>query len=547
MAADDEADYRPPASRARQVSAARVLHFKDPDSWIDYNQKYGRSSLYSSIMSQIDRGGRNTALMRRWGPSPAAAWEAEKTRLAEGARARGDIGAIKDMDGWKLKAGFEQVNGAADVTGNVRLANTMRTVRQWENMTKLGGIILSKPTDMVLSGGTMARAGASYLDGYKGALSGIARLGTEEAKHSAELMDVGARAFANHLGGSYLARDGALGWTSWGTQLMYRINGFEFMNEGVHKGVAMGLARHFGIESGKDWAGLNVGTRETLERFGISPKEWEAARASQAVGPDGKTYWGMDKVEDPETAWKFRTMLHDSIDNATGEARGRERRAATRGAAPGTVLGEFLRSFLQFKGFVNSVVGRHLVPASRGFAGLAPVATMAHLIVGSALAGFVSMNAKQLASGQMPRSPLGETPVETIKIWTAALAQGGGLGIYGDFLFGEQNRNGGDFSWSQLGGPLLSDSEQVAKVVQQAIAGGDVSETTGRSPMPGELIRLGSRNVPLINLWYSRLALDYFVLWRLQEAASPGYLQRYQNRVENQEGRHFWLAPTAAQ
>lgn len=544
---DDLGDFRPPASRARQVSEARVLHFKSPDDWADYNEKFGRSSLYSAVMGQLERGARNTALMRRWGPNPGAAWEAEVSRLAQNARARGDVAGVRALDNWKIRNGFDQVNGGADAPQNVRLASTMRNVRNWEAMTKLGGIILSKTTDMVLSGATMARAGGGFLAGYRGWFEGIAHLGGEEARHAADLMDVGARSFANHLTGQFHTADGPAGWGAWGVNLMYRINGFDFMNEGVREGMAMGLARHFGSEADKAWEGLRIGTRETFERFGITPEDWEAARGGQMEAADGKTYWGMDRIEDPATALKFRVMIHDLLDNATGESRARERRAGSRGTRPGTALGEFMRSFLQFKGFVNSVVGRQLVPAARGYAGMAPVATLAHLIIGSALAGYVSMNAKQLAGGQVPRGPIGKDLAETVKIWSASLAQGGGLGIYGDFLFGEQNRNGGDFSWSQLGGPLLSDSEQIAKVVQQSLAGGEVNERTGKSPLPGELVRLGSRNIPLVNLWYTRLALDYLVLWRLQEAVSPGYLQRYQSRVENQEGRHFILAPTSAQ
>ena len=60
-------------------------------------------------------------------------------------------------------------------------------------------------------------------------------------------------------------------------------------------------------------------------------------------------------------------------------------------------------------------------------------------------------------------------------------------------------------------------------------------------------MRLGAHNIPLVNLWYTRLALDYLVLWRLQEAVSPGYLARYESRVRNQEGGDFIVAPTSAQ
>jgi hypothetical protein len=36
------------------------------------------------------------------------------------------------------------------------------------------------------------------------------------------------------------------------------------------------------------------------------------------------------------------------------------------------------------------------------------------------------------------------------------------------------------------------------------------------------------------------------VLWRLQEALSPGYLDRYEQRVEDQEGSHFLISPSEA-
>lgn len=546
--ADDASDFRAPPSKARQVSEARTLHFKSPDDWVDYNDKFGRGDLYSSVIMQLGRAGKNTALMRRWGPNPELGFEAEKTRLAgEARKAPGAAVAIKAMDSWKIRSDFENVNGTAEAPENMRLASTMRTIRQGEAAGKLGSIILSKTSDLVLSGSTMARAGAGFLAGYRGFAEGLSRMGEAEAKEAAELMDVGARAFSNHLTSAFHAADGPLGWSAWAVQMTYKMGAFTFANEGVHKGIAQVLARHWGMESAHPWAGLKQGTRETFERYGVTPDQWEAARGSQETLADGRTYWGMDRVADEDTAWKFRAMAHELIANATGEARARERVATTFGTKAGTAIGEAVRTLSQLKGFVTSVVGRHLVPAARGYAGYAPAACLAQLILGGTLAGYMSANAKILASGQIPRGPIGADAAETEKIWAAALVQGGGLGLYGDFLFGDQNRNGGEFSFTQLAGPAASDAEQLVKVIQQTIAGGDVSPTTGRSPLPGELVRLASRNIPIVNTWYTRLALDYLVLWRLQEAASPGYLQRYQSRVENQEGRHFILAPTSAQ
>lgn len=550
--ASDLGDFRPPASMARTVSKARVLHFTGPDAWMDYQAKYGRGGLFSTVMSQLERAGRNAALMRGWGPAPEAAFAAERARLSNEARARGDLAGVKALDAAMVQARFEAVNGRGDTPEDMRLAQVMSTIRAWEGLTKLGSIVLSKATDLPMAGHTMARAGGTFLDGYKAFFGGVLHLGSEESKAAADALDVGARAFAGHMGGQYQASDGAKGWTTWASRMMYRINGFEWFNNSVRKGAAQGYAAILGREAVKDWGGLNAGTRETFERFGITPADWELARQGLAPADDGRTYFTLDHLEAKDRAsadarLKFATMIHNVLDDVVSEPRAREKSGMTRGVRAGTVMGEFNRSFFQFKGFVNAIVGRHLIPAARGYAGYSPVSLMAHFIIGSALAGYVSMNAKAISRGEMPKPLIGDSAAGTAKIWGASLAQGGGLGLYGDFLFGELNRNGSDFDWGSLGGPILSDSETVAKIVRQAISGGAVNSSTGRSQIPGETIKLASQNIPLVNLWYTRLALDYLVLWRLQEAASPGYLQRYDERVRNQEGSSFILSPTSAQ
>ncbi len=569
---NDLGDYRPPASTARSVSASRVLHFKDPDAWVDYSGKYGNGSLFGTVMGQLERAGRNTALMQRWGPAPDAARAAEIARLSSEAMGRGDPDVAKKLQSGRQAADFDALNGRLNTPENLRLALVLRAIRSWEGLTKLGGIVLSKATDLPMTGHTFARAGAGFLAGYEGALRGIAHLQGEDAKRAADLLDVGARSFAGHLSGGFNADEGLTGWLSKGAQLMYRINLFNFVNEGVRKGAAEMLARHLGQESEHDWTGLQAGTRETFERFGVDPKAWELARQGIEPADDGRKYFTLDNLERipdaqlhnlaglegkartaaaaararSELELRFRTMMHNVIDDTTSEPRMREQTGLAGGTRSGTIAGEAFRSFSQFRGFLQTILGRHLVPAMQGYAGYSPVALMAHFIVASALAGYLSMNAKLIVAGKTPRSIVGADATETAKIWAASMAQGGGLGIYGDYLFGDQNRNGLEFTLSSLGGPAIGDMEQVAQIVRQAVHGGAISPTTGKSQIPGEVVRLGSHNIPLVNLWYTRAALDYLILWRLQEAVSPGYLQRYEQRTQ-QEGGNFWLSPTSAQ
>jgi hypothetical protein len=123
----------------------------------------------------------------------------------------------------------------------------------------------------------------------------------------------------------------------------------------------------------------------------------------------------------------------------------------------------------------------------------------------------------------------------------AAMLQGGGLGLYGDFLFGEANRAGGGLI-AGLAGPTAGTIEEVHKTL---LAIRDGSDTKSRAELAGAHgLQLLKNNTPFVNMFYTRTALDYFVLHRLQEAMNPGYLRRYEKKVQKENSQTFWLRPT---
>jgi len=169
------------------------------------------------------------------------------------------------------------------------------------------------------------------------------------------------------------------------------------------------------------------------------------------------------------------------------------------------------------------------------------VSGVAHLIVATTLLGYVSMTLKELAKGRNPRQP--EDAGDYAKLVMAAMTQGGGLGIYGDFLFGEANRMGGGFV-SSLAGPAAGTLEDVHKLVTSIRDG---SNTKTRAEIAGsEGLHMLTNNTPFLNLFYTRAALDYFVLHRLQETMNPGYLRRYEQKVKKENNQTFWLRPSSS-
>lgn len=563
----DFGDYRPPAGKARAVSRPRVLHFAGPDAWMDYAERYSRGGLYGALMGDLERAGRNSALMARWGPSPEAARRAEVERLSEAARARGDTGAVDKLNDRMRQAEFDELTGAAQAPENLRLAIIGRSIRTMEVLSKLGGVVLSALSDGSLAAQRMKRAGGTYLDGYSGLLTGVARMQGEERKAVADALDVGARSAAAHLTARFAASDGPLGWSSWAQRLFYKVNGFEAWVDGAREGLAATLASVWGRQADRPWKALEAGTREDFERFGIDEKAWDLLRKGAAEMGDGRRYLTTDAIEAADDegllAWigwngkgdraeaveaarleldlRLRTMVTSVLDDTMTEARARERVGLTRGLKPGTVAGEAMRTFTQFWSFSQAVIGRHLAPALRGYADQSPVALMAHLIVASTALGYLSLQMKQLAKGRELRG-LENDEGESLagSLFIASLLQGGGLGIYGDFLFGEANRSGLPATLSAFAGPAVSDGERLFQIVNQAVWG----DMDDKADAGSDAARFGITMLPGANIWYTRWALDYLVLWRMQEAMSPGYLERYEKRVERQTGSGFIVSPS---
>src|SRR3546814_13393300 len=94
------------------------------------------------------------------------------------------------------------------------------------------------------------------------------------------------------------------------------------------------------------------------------------------------------------------------------------------------------------------------------------------------------MSAKDILKGRTPRDP---TDPAT---WAAAFVQGGGAGIYGDFLLGESNRFGGGLLQT-LAGPTLGAVDDLHDLYSRVKAGDD-SAAAGLRFVRSEERRVGT-------------------------------------------------------
>ena len=569
-AADDLDAVRAPPGTARTVSAHRVLHFKTADDFFDYNAEYGRGALFHAVQDQLRRAARNSALMEVFGPAPRAALEADIRRLSDRARARGDAAAVRGLKSPLRQAEFAQLDGSADAPESVRLAVITRNILAWQQLSKLGGMVLTGFSDIGLATTTLMRAGANMLDSYGAIIKALTALPGDQRTAVADHLNVGARVLAGDISARFGATSGFNGTMSAMLGVFYKANLFQFWTTRIRRAVGVMLARHLGQNAHLRFAALDAATAQTLKRYGIEAPLWDLLRTNVTDlegdvgkvltldalnGLDGKAAaraLGMKPARGGFTERQQREALReaemrltsyftDQAETAMTEPRARERALIRGQFKPGTAIGTAISLFMQFKTFPTTIVTRQILPtAARARGPRKAIAPMAHLIASTLALGYVSMQAKMLAAGLKPRALRDENGKINGNVIMAAMLQGGGLGIYGDLLLADYNRFGQGLA-ETAGGPAIGDASAVIKMLSALARGAVTGEKQPRQA--GRAAGLLKRNIPFGNLFYTKAALDYLLIFQLQEWASPGFMERYKRRLREERKSELLFEP----
>jgi len=536
---DALAGFKGPGNLAKKVSQERKLHFKDADAWFDYQDKFGRGGVVESVLHGIERAARDTALMRTFGTNPEAMYQTVMKQWAKDARDRGDVAlaAQIEKDTWTKKI-FDTVTGDASRPGEGVLHTVGRYNRAVQQMAKLGGVVLSSLPDLVVNTAMLRHNGVNYWAGLTRQIGGMLPKG-EATRGVAESIGAGMDGAWGGIMQRFQAEDGALGKMSEAVRIFHKWNGLTWWTDNLKQSAGLALSNNLAQRAGVAFDALPARMQTTLRRYGIEAAEWDGIRATAQRAADGRHYIVPEDLADRALADKLQTYYTDQIREGMTEATAGSRTAATWGTRADTIEGELVRTLMQFKTYTTTFMMRSLGRELRRDG--VDVGGVASMIAGLTVMGYVSMTLKELAKGRNPRIP--EDGEDWSKLVSAAFIQGGGLGLYGDFLFGDNNRMGGGF-FDSLMGPTAGNISSLAKLVSDMREG---SHSKTRMQLLGsDGLKIARDNTPFINLFYTQAALNYLIVYRMQEALNPGYLRRYEQRVKRENNQTFWLHPTGA-
>lgn len=211
----------------------------------------------------------------------------------------------------------------------------------------------------------------------------------------------------------------------------------------------------------------------------------------------------------------------------------RERTRMTFGTQAGTVAGELTRSTMLFKGFSASMMMKHWARAGSMDKGTDTAQYVARLIAIGTIVGGVATQLRNLAGGKDPQN------IVEPKFWGEAALRGGGLGFYGDFLYSELTSHDTSLIPALIG-PVATEAETAWNLTGAAAFKSARGERTDER---ANLIRWGKGNIPVINNWYTKAALDHLVWNEIQEASAPGYLDKMMAKAEMNRGTTYWWNP----
>lgn len=572
-------------SMAGKMSQPRILQFKDATSRFEYDQQFGiGGSLFERVLLQLFQGGHDVALMRRFGPNPEEAYARLKkaVRIATEMSVKARDAATWSRDERILDSYWAEITGEARTPGTDPFSTALRASRMVATLSKLGGAVISSLTDTGIAASELQYQGMTLSQSWKtqldGLMQGYGARGQQRADRLQLASELGVAVdyLRSAVWSRFSADDALPGWAARLQHYFFKISLLTWHTDTLRMANAQQISHNLAINSTRRMGELDAKLQRVMKLFDVTPLEWELMRSKAVDTVEGKEYFtpkGASRITDVEILAllvnekitptprriaerreliqsKFRSLIAARADYAVITPGPKTRTYMTGqrfGAQPGSPVSELARSLTQFKSFPAAVLekvwGRELYGyGESGKAGTSGMGQLAQFIVYSTFLGFASMYLKAYFAGRDIKTP--ETAKDARNVLLAAFLQGGGAGIYGDFLFGQGQDRFGRSAFSTLLGPGFGDLEDLYRMAKGG-ASIPFAEDSGKAAgaWAAQTYQTALSHTPFINLFYTRMALDYMILYRLQEQINPGYLKRLEKGWD-ERGQTYRLPPS---
>lgn len=536
------------AALANRRTDHRFLVFKNADSWLDYQKKFGNDNSFDVMFGHIKNMSRDIAQLEILGPSPKATVSFLKDTIKKQAGLKADVKAEEAArkSAMKIDELYNAVTNNINSPVDGKFAASLAGLRQVLQSAQLGAAAISAITDVNFQRIARDMSGLPQTRLLNDYLKQLSPLGAEEKGKLAIRLGLIADGWST-LAAAQMRYTGDIT----GPEITRRISDF-VMRASLLSPMTQAGRWAFGMEFlgtladnvGKRFDELHPNMQQTFTRYGLNANHWDVMRKTDLYEHEGAKFLRAEDIEfrkdlNPSVAKDLATRMMEMIETETNFAvpstSVRGRLALTGDTRPGTIAGELTRSFAMYKNFgvtlVNTFVSRGL-----NMKGIGKGKYFANLIISTTLMGALALQLKEMAKGRDPR------PMTDPAFWGAAFLQGGGLGIYGDFAFADVNRYDRGLA-ETIAGPVVGFADDVRKLTVGNLLQAAKGEDTD---IAKETIKFVSRYTPGSSLWYGRLAVERMITDQLQlmlDPKAPKNFRRLEKRYKRDYGQSYWWRP----
>ena len=542
---------------ARLLTNDRLLHFKSADAWFDYLERFGAGTLNEALLFGLERLGRTTGLMHAFGPNPQDSLDGALQDL------------IADTEGRSkarrsLKTALARLDGSMSLPADGIAARIAAGAEAQRAFARLGGLVAGRITQAPDGAARLETRGAGAQS--RGLLSALERdltnlIASRRTLDARQELAAMLSVFHEAMGRSILARveaaDGYPGTA--GRLLRYRLklDGGAWWDESLRGAVAQAMSHRLARNKTLDFDALEPALQSELGFYEIGADDWPALRKAARRLADGRDYVMPEAVSDGSES-ELGRKLSDYLTERSALALF-EDAEAPRPLAPlssiGTLLGGAELVLLRY----SERSALFPLAASQNREGQAilrqgdnevakaltnghgEILGLAQLLMWSALFGHGAKRAPEIANemgeGSGEEGSRERDEAAWRQAWRDAMTQGGGLGLYGDFLLDLVARRLDSRPLSALAGPALKDSGITdLPALARRLCNGEVAAANA-------LAALLERE-DFATVFFARFGLDNLFLQRVLEAALPGVRQRLARRAREAERQGFFFTPS---
>ncbi|QLB34896.1 hypothetical protein RKQ56_06090 [Acinetobacter baumannii] len=542
-------------------SESRVLHFKDAESWLEYQSEFGGMQFVDLVEAHINGLSKDIAMVENLGSNPKTALKILMDAAAKKDWEKGIDENKTQSSRKRAQVMFDEFSGGNSPQSQV-LANLGIAYRSMNVASMLGGTTIASLADQA----TIAKNASVHNVSYRKAFGGLIEQLNPANKEDRELAHSLGLATEEMLGSIARWSDDGLTSTYGKSEKLARISSgvatqvmrVSFLNaltSASKVGFTKLLMEKYGrLSRSKAWNDLDAQDRELLSNTGLDERAWQVFQLAEPVVdrkgnqlmsarsiyeiPDEKlTSFGDPKQVKDQVASQLQAHLLDEQGMAVIEAGLRERTWMTVGAK-GTITGEVFKGLMQFKSFSASFLMRQgsRAMAQEGLKGKAAYAIP--LMVSMTLLGGLVVQLRELLNGNDPQTIYDSNdPKKATSFFMRSLVAGGGLPVLGDILVAGTDTSGRDAN-SFVSGPLGSDFTALLGLT----VGNLTQYNEGKDTNFGnEAFKFVKGKIPAQNLWYTKAAINRMFFDEIQDTIAPGYREKALRKAERQQDRErYW-------